>query len=81
MLDLQDWFKQWHVIHLGRHQEGSVLVQLLKAELCYAQLWTACVALRGCAFDKLTFEQRELAFLAKDAALACLSTYQGQTLR
>jgi hypothetical protein len=81
MNDLVDWHDQWHAIHIRRHDEDSVLVKLLRAELCYAQLWTACVALRGCAFDRLTYEQRELAFQAKDAALNCLATYQSPSLR
>lgn len=28
-------------------------MKLLEAELVYAQLWTVCVALRGCAWDKV----------------------------
>ncbi|KAJ7783181.1 hypothetical protein B0H16DRAFT_1495738 [Mycena metata] len=47
----------------------------LAGELHYAKLWLVCVALRGVAWDKMPFEQRELAFQAKDAAFNCLSIF------
>ena len=47
--------------------------KILAGELYYAKLWLVCVALRGVSWDKMPFEQRELAFQAKDAASACLS--------
>ena len=53
--DLQDWYTEWHAIHRQRHAEDSVLVKLLEAELVYAQMWTVCVALRGCAWDRVRF--------------------------
>ena len=46
---------------------------ILAGELHYAKLWLVCVALRGVAWDKMPFEQRELAFQGKDAASNCLS--------
>lgn len=61
--------------------QTHVLLELLDAELYYAQLWCACVALRGCHWEKLSLDQRELAFQAKDAALKCLATYKSPTLR
>ena len=42
-------------------------------ELQYAKLWLVCVALRGVSWDKMPFEQRELALQAKDADYNCLS--------
>ncbi|GFZ43370.1 hypothetical protein JCM24511_01090 [Saitozyma sp. JCM 24511] len=73
--DLQDWYREWHGIHRQRYDEESVLVRLLEAELVYAQLWTVCVALRGCQWNKLPPDQRELAFQAKDAAMRCLEIF------
>lgn len=89
--DLQDWYHEWHQIHRQKFEEQTVLVQILEVELVYAQLWTVCVALRGCQWDKvgrimlqlsveltrpqLPREQRELAFQAKDAALRCLEIF------
>jgi hypothetical protein len=51
--DLQSWYREWHAIHRQRYDEDHVLVKLLEAELVYAQLWTVCVALRGCQWDKV----------------------------
>lgn len=48
---------------------------MLAGELHYAKLWLVCVALRGVSWDKMPFEQRELAFQAKDAAMNCLSIF------
>lgn len=55
--------------------EQSLLRKILAGELHYAKLWLVCVALRGVAWDKMPFEQRELAFQAKDAAFNCLSIF------
>ncbi|KAL1405192.1 hypothetical protein Q8F55_008817 [Vanrija albida] len=72
---MQDWYQEWYDIHRTRYDEDSVLVRLLEADLVYAQLWTVCVALRGCQWDKLSDDQRELAFEAKDAALRCVQVF------
>ena len=53
--------------------EESLPRKILAGELYYAKLWLVCVALRGVSWDKMPFEQRELAFQAKDAASACLA--------
>lgn len=50
---LAEWHHEWDAIHRQHHSGDSVLVKLLEAELVYAQLWTVCVALRGCAWDKV----------------------------
>ncbi|KAK4686916.1 hypothetical protein P7C73_g3194, partial [Tremellales sp. Uapishka_1] len=73
--DLQDWYREWYTTHRQKYDDDHVLVKLLEAELVYAQLWTICVALRGCEWDKLPSDQRELAFQAKDAALRCLEIF------
>jgi len=52
--DLQAWYREWYAIHRQKLDEDSVLVKLLEAELVYAQLWTVCVALRGCQWDKVS---------------------------
>lgn len=53
--------------------EEALPRKILTGELYYAKLWLVCVALRGVSWEKMPFEQRELAFQAKDAASACLS--------
>jgi CBS-domain-containing membrane protein len=55
--------------------EDSLMRKILAGELHYAKLWLVCVALRGVSWDKMPFEQRELAFQAKDAAFNCLSIF------
>lgn len=55
--------------------EEALLRKILAGELHYAKLWLVCVALRGVSWDKMPFEQRELAFQAKDAASNCLSVF------
>jgi hypothetical protein len=53
--------------------EESLPRIILAGELHYAKLWLVCVALRGVSWDKMPFEQRELAFQGRDAASNCLS--------
>lgn len=55
--------------------DDALMRKILAGELHYAKLWLVCVALRGVSWDKMPFEQRELAFQAKDAAFNCLSTF------
>ncbi|WRT65986.1 uncharacterized protein IL334_002937 [Kwoniella shivajii] len=73
--DLGSWYKEWYSIHRTRYDDEDVLVKLLETELCYAQLWTVCVALRGSQWDKLAPDQRELAFQAKDVSFRCLEIF------
>ena len=62
--------------------EDSLPRIILSGELHYAKLWLVCVALRGVSWDKMLFEQRELAFQGKDAASNCLSNLlNSQTYR
>jgi len=55
--------------------QDSLLRKVLAGELHYTKLWLVCVALRGVAWDKMSFEQRELAFQAKAAASDCISIF------
>ena len=55
--------------------QDSLLRKVLAGELHYAKLWLVCVALRGVDWGKMPFEQREIAFQAKDAASNCLSIF------
>lgn len=55
--------------------QESLLRKILAGELHYAKLWVVCVALRGVAWDKMPFEQRELAFQAKESASSCLDIF------
>ena len=57
--------------------EEALPRKILAGELYYAKLWLVCVALRGVSWDKMPFEQRELAFQAKEAASNCLATFLG----
>lgn len=55
--------------------EESLMRKILSGELMFAKVWLVCVALRGVSWDKMPFEQRELAFQAKEAATGCLATF------
>lgn len=47
--------------------------KILVGELHHVKLWLVCVAHRGVSWNKMPFQQRQLAFQAKDAASNCLS--------
>ncbi len=65
-------------VTLGQSMDEEALPRkILAGELHYAKLWLVCVALRGVSWDKMPFEQRELAFQAKDAASNCISNLLG----
>jgi len=72
---LDKWWNDCDELHRQTMDENSLLRKILAGELHYAKLWLVCVALRGVAWDKMPFEQRELAFQAKDAAFNCLSIF------
>lgn len=55
--------------------ENALMRKILLGELQFAKVWLVCVALRGVSWDKMPFEQRELAFQAKEAASDCLATF------
>ncbi|KIY69570.1 hypothetical protein CYLTODRAFT_478725 [Cylindrobasidium torrendii FP15055 ss-10] len=74
-LALDKWWQDCDDLHHQSMDENSLLRKILAGELHYAKLWLVCVALRGVAWDKMPFEQRELAFQAKDAAFNCLSIF------
>ncbi|KAH7098421.1 hypothetical protein BKA62DRAFT_713119 [Auriculariales sp. MPI-PUGE-AT-0066] len=71
---LEKWWSDCDALHQQTMDEEALLRKVLVAELHYAKLWLVCVALRGASWDKMPFEQRELAFQAKDAAVGCIST-------
>lgn len=72
---LDKWWADCDELHRQTMDEDSLLRKILAGELHYAKLWLVCVALRGVSWDKMPFEQRELAFQAKDAASNCLSIF------
>jgi hypothetical protein len=72
---LDKWWADCDELHRQTMDEDSLLRKVLAGELHYAKLWLVCVALRGVSWDKMPFEQRELAFQAKNAAFNCLSTF------
>ncbi|EIN12012.1 hypothetical protein PUNSTDRAFT_83912 [Punctularia strigosozonata HHB-11173 SS5] len=76
-LALDKWWQDCDELHRQTMDEESLLRKMLAGELHYAKLWLVCVALRGVSWDKMPFEQRELAFQAKDAASNCLSIFLG----
>lgn len=70
---LDKWWEDCDHLHHQSMDEEALPRKILIGELHYAKLWLVCVALRGVSWDKMPFEQRELAFQAKDAAFSCLS--------
>ncbi|KAF8590908.1 hypothetical protein K439DRAFT_1116990 [Ramaria rubella] len=75
---LDKWWSDCDQLHVTQDMDDeSLLRKILSGELYYAKLWLVCVALRGASWDKMPFEQRELAFQAKEAASNCLSTFLG----
>jgi len=74
---LDKWWRDCDELHRQTMDEDALLVKILAGELHYAKLWLVCVALRGVSWDKMPFEQRELAFQAKDAASNCLAIFLG----
>ncbi|TFK91597.1 hypothetical protein K466DRAFT_482404 [Polyporus arcularius HHB13444] len=70
---LDKWWNDCDDLHRQTMDEEALPRKILVGELHYAKLWLVCVALRGVSWDKMPFEQRELAFQAKDAASNCLS--------
>ncbi|KZT10651.1 uncharacterized protein LAESUDRAFT_721012 [Laetiporus sulphureus 93-53] len=70
---LDKWWQDCDELHRQTMDEDALPRKILAGELYYAKLWLVCVALRGVSWDKMPFEQRELAFQAKDAASNCLS--------
>ncbi|KAI0070159.1 hypothetical protein K474DRAFT_1609218 [Panus rudis PR-1116 ss-1] len=69
---LDKWWQDCDALHQQSMDEEALPRKILAGELYYAKLWLVCVALRGVSWDKMPFEQRELAFQAKDAASSCL---------
>ena len=55
--------------------EDALLRKILVGDLFYAKLWLVCGALRGVSWDKTQFDQRKLAFRAKEVPLHSLSTF------
>ncbi|TRM69774.1 hypothetical protein BD626DRAFT_475226 [Schizophyllum amplum] len=72
---LDKWWEDCNELHRQSMDDNSLLHKILAGELHYAKLWLVCVALRGVSWDKMPFEQRELAFQAKDAASTCLHIF------
>ncbi|KAG9221145.1 hypothetical protein CCMSSC00406_0005416 [Pleurotus cornucopiae] len=72
---LDKWWQDCDELHRQTMEEDALLRKILAGELHYAKLWLVCVALRGVAWDKMPFEQRELAFQAKDAAANVISIF------
>ncbi|TFK20959.1 hypothetical protein FA15DRAFT_646276 [Coprinopsis marcescibilis] len=72
---LDKWWTDHDELHRKTMDQESLLRKLLAGELHYAKLWLVCLALRGASWDKMPFEQRELAFQAKDAASNCLAIF------
>ncbi|KAF9060648.1 hypothetical protein BDP27DRAFT_1429814 [Rhodocollybia butyracea] len=75
IIALEKWYTECDELHRQTMDENSLLRKILAGELHYAKLWLVCVALRGVSWDKMPFEQRELAFQAKDAASSCLDIF------
>ncbi|KIO30710.1 hypothetical protein M407DRAFT_20239 [Tulasnella calospora MUT 4182] len=72
---LEQWWEECDGLHRPAMDEESLMRKILSGELMFAKVWLVCVALRGVNWDKMPFEQRELAFQAKEAASNCLATF------
>ncbi|RXW21295.1 hypothetical protein EST38_g4553 [Candolleomyces aberdarensis] len=72
---LDKWWTEHNELHRKTMNPDSLLLKLLAGEHQYAKLWLVCLALQGVAWDKMPFDQRELAFEAKDAASNCLAIF------
>ncbi|KAG8999994.1 hypothetical protein FRB94_008806 [Tulasnella sp. JGI-2019a] len=72
---LEKWWEACDALHRPIMDEEALMRKILSVELMFAKVWLVCVALRGVAWDKMPFEQRELAFQAKEAASSCLATF------
>ncbi|KAG2015545.1 priB protein, variant 2 [Coprinopsis cinerea AmutBmut pab1-1] len=72
---LDKWWTEHDELHRKTMDQESLLRKLLAGDLHYAKLWLVCLALRGASWDKMPFEQRELAFQAKEAASNCLAIF------
>lgn len=70
----ENWWKEHDELQRKSGDQG-LPCKLLAGELYYAKLWVVCLGLRGVSWDKLTFEQREFAFQAKEAASNCISIF------
>ncbi|KAG6874460.1 hypothetical protein C0995_010368 [Termitomyces sp. Mi166 len=75
MTALEKWWQDCDELHRQTMDQDALLRKILAGELQYAKLWVLCVTLRGVAWDKMNFDQRELAFQARDAASDCLSIF------
>ncbi|KAG5715925.1 Protein priB [Termitomyces sp. T112] len=75
MAALEKWWQDCDDLHRQSMDQDALLRKILAGELQYAKLWVLCVTLRGVAWDKMNFDQRELAFQARDAASHCLSVF------
>ncbi|CDZ97001.1 fungal specific transcription factor domain protein [Phaffia rhodozyma] len=73
--DLNRWYTEWDDMHKQTYSEESVMRNMLLVELHYAKLWLVCVALRGASWDKMPYEQKEIALEAKESAMRCLEVY------
>ncbi|KAF8322111.1 hypothetical protein DL93DRAFT_2093394 [Clavulina sp. PMI_390] len=74
-LALDKWWQEWDDLHSQTMEPDALMRKILVADLHYGKLWLICTVLRGASWDKLTFEQRELAFQAKEAATDVLNTF------
>ncbi|KAF8332612.1 uncharacterized protein EI90DRAFT_3145331 [Cantharellus anzutake] len=74
---LDKWWEECDELHRTTMDPESLLRKILAGDLHYAKLWLICVILRGASWDKMSYEQRDLAFQAKEAASDCLNTFLG----
>ncbi|KZS98190.1 hypothetical protein SISNIDRAFT_546194 [Sistotremastrum niveocremeum HHB9708] len=74
-LALDKWWADCDELHRQAMDEEHLLRKILQGELYYTKLWLICLALRGTSWDKMPFDQRELAFQAKEAASNCLAMF------
>ncbi|KAG6837718.1 hypothetical protein H0H93_003520 [Arthromyces matolae] len=77
---LEKWWSDCDELHRNQGMDQDHLLRkILAGELHYAKLWVLCVTLRGVAWDKMNYDQRELAFQARSSASNCLSIFLTST--
>ncbi|KIY64793.1 hypothetical protein CYLTODRAFT_424895 [Cylindrobasidium torrendii FP15055 ss-10] len=72
---LDEWFQDFDAFHHLIRDQHSLLRNFLAGELHFTKLWLVCVALSGVDCSAMSFQQREVAFQAKDAALEYIKVF------
>ncbi|KIY60676.1 hypothetical protein CYLTODRAFT_327126, partial [Cylindrobasidium torrendii FP15055 ss-10] len=72
---LDERFQDFDAFHHLIREEHSHPRNFLAGELHFTKLWLVCVALSDADCSTMSFQQREVAFQAKDAALEYVKVF------